>query len=575
MLRLLRWIFRPVVLIVVSVALVGTAALIAFRSDAGPLQPQRPALRGGEQEIAWIYPATGTTQWERFVAAVKRTRDQLESSYPGLRVDEQSTPAAASAGVPEVVLVRPHQGQTRRLVFRWYKLTSDWSTEAWVKELLTRAPYPLAIIGGNNSYWARELAMQMRLLAADLPAEQQPLLLLTTATAEKVPRPEWMPPPSLPPDAPPEEARRVELADIYPGRTYRFCFTNRQMATAITRFLWSRADLRPEADPPYMAQWTDDVYSQDLYDGYQTVLERRAADTFLEQWGFASGCVVLGQPPATLAGSFTPAFRHDPGAYPLKIDSGVGAFDSPNPYEVREVQNLLKPFAKGKAPLPRRLLVVAGQSEPSRRFLRLLARLAPDLVRYFVVATGDAISFNAIYRDRMVTWPIQDLPFTLALFSHRNPIDRKAGFRELGSKKRGRRSEAVAASGTEDLLLATDIVTAVFVAYAGTESGARDAAGLAAGLDALHLDGSRLVLEPRGRALFNPRRKGMRNGFTGEHVICLRPRFEGRRVLSEATIEVWTREPGEDSEQPAWKLVGKLGVSYDEYKAHRERSHGD
>jgi hypothetical protein len=595
---LVRWIFRPIVLIAVSVALVGTAAVIVFRSESGPLQPQRPPLRPGDQEIAWIYPATSTGSWERFVAAVRRTRKRLQVDYPGLEVQDRSAPAAGSGstGVPEIVLARPGG---RRLVFRWYKLTSDWSPEAWVKELLARRPYPLAIIGGNTSLWARELAIHLQLAGADLPEAQRPLLILTTATADRVSRPEWMPAtPPRPGAAPDEEAKQVELAEIYPERTYRFCFTNRQMATAVTQFLWRRADLRPDADQAYLVQWTDDPYSKDLCIGYWRVLDRRVVDTMLQQWAFVSGCVGQGLPAPALAGWLTTGFRHE-GPYTLRIPSGVGGFDLPNTYEQRDVEFLLGAFPKEEKTLlvplkavpgqsggsaregddrtkivPLRLLVVTGQAGPSRRFLRELDRAAPDLVRRFVVATGDSISFNTIYRDRIVTWPIQDLPFTLALFSHRNPIDEKAGFRPL-SRKEGQRNDVVAASGTEDLLLYGDIVEAIVQAGASPVKGIRDAATLAGGLDALHLDGDRLVHQPRGRPLFSPRSKGMRNSFTGEHVVCLRPHFEGRRVQGEATIEVWARLPGADPEHPEWKSAGLLPVSYNESRVPRERPHGD
>ena len=57
------------------------------------------------------------------------------------------------------------------------------------------------------------------------------------------------------------------------------------------------------------------------------------------------------------------------------------------------------------------------------RWLRSL----PD-ARNLVILNGDAIAFNAVYRDRDVVWNILDLPYSLVFFSHRNPIDRAAGF---------------------------------------------------------------------------------------------------------------------------------------------------
>ena len=79
-----------------------------------------------------------------------------------------------------------------------------------------------------------------------------------------------------------------------PGRTYRFCFTNRQIATAITRFLWSRPELPSYANPAYLVQWTDDLYSRDLSVGYNRVLDRRGLEDLVWPWGFTSGTVALG-----------------------------------------------------------------------------------------------------------------------------------------------------------------------------------------------------------------------------------------------------------------------------------------
>src|SRR5436190_1329205 len=94
--------------------------------------------------------------------------------------------AAASAAlvVGAVLLVLLAEGG--RLVFRWYKLTSDWKARDWVEALLKRRPPPLAIIGGSSSDAARELAWQLRRQGAGLPETERPLLLLTTATADRV-----------------------------------------------------------------------------------------------------------------------------------------------------------------------------------------------------------------------------------------------------------------------------------------------------------------------------------------------------------------------------------------------------
>src|SRR5262245_35017033 len=262
----MRWLFRPTVLIVVSGLLVCAAALVMLRSGSESVPPRRSPPRGGDQEIAFIYPATSGTSWDRFVAAVRRASARLQHTYPGLTVRE-SVGSADDSGTatPEVVLEWP--GSSRRLLFRWYKLTSDWTLQAWMKELL-RPPYPLAVIGGSNSHWARELAASLRDACSDIPASSRPLLLVTTATADSVAASD-----RRGDDGP---AETESLTSVYPDRTYRFCFSNRQMATAVTRFIWTQPDLRPDDDPVYLVQWMDDSYSRDLIDGYIRVLDYRA-----------------------------------------------------------------------------------------------------------------------------------------------------------------------------------------------------------------------------------------------------------------------------------------------------------
>src|SRR5207302_8259779 len=108
----------------------------------------------------------------------------------------------------------------------------------------------------------------------------------------------------------------------------------------------------------------------------------------------------------------------------------------------------------------RPLLVLSGQLQPSRRFLRALARLDPTVVRRFVATTGDAVSFNTIYRDRDVAWPIQDFPCDLVLFAHRNPISTEAGFQEIPKESGQGRGVGPASTGTDDVLLYADIMEA-------------------------------------------------------------------------------------------------------------------
>jgi hypothetical protein len=609
----MRWFFRPSVLIVVSVALVGAAAVV-FRTSSARTRPQPLPVAANENEIVWLYPATNTTTWERFVAAVRRGRDRLQKEFPGLEIEDgPSTFPRETAAIPQVALRYPGSG--RRLVYRWYKVTRDWTAGDWIAALLRRDPPPLAVIGGGTSNWGRELAARLRTGGADLPERSQPLLLLTTATADKVLIPEKpaegpdpfadlrAPEPGEDPDKP---MRRMYL--LYPGRTFRFCFTNRQMATAMTRFIWMRKDLRPDGDPACMVQWDDDSYSRDLIDGYYKALSRRVEETALQEalpeaWAWLAGCAARGGfPPALVGGAFPAALAQQGMAgFRLKtpnhqlIDSSVGSFANPNPFEAQVARQLLERLqpvggrqglgppqellprsgdsgaanggaaAGTKAPA-RPLLVVTGQAQPSRRLLRELARSAPDTARAFVVTAGDAIPFNTVYRDRLATWPIQDLPFRLVFFCHHNPVDRSAGFRPQPARlgEAGRRPPPpTSATGTEDLLLFADINEALVLACEKGGKPCRDPETLKQRLLELRWHISRIGYGPSGIHLFG--KTGQRASGTGEHVVYLQPLIQGDRVLPRATIEVhvWKASTGHGR---VWqsRLAKPLEVSYDE-----------
>jgi hypothetical protein len=548
----------------------------------------------GDHEIVWLYAATNTSAWERFVAAVRHTAQRLQDDYPGLEPEADEAFPRQTTAVPQVALPLGRPGLPGgRLVFRWYKLTSDWNTQDWVETLLERRPPPLAIIGGSSSYGARQLAYHLDRVGADLPESLRPLLLLTTATADRVPRlgdgegdgqlpgRERRPAPSEEEEQ--EATPGVPLNQVYRGRTFRFCFTNKQMAAAVGDFIWTQDDLRPRRDPVYMVRWDDDSYSRDLVEGFWRALRLVVTESAARQWSWATSSLVSGFPPG-LGGGIFPVHHagRDGSSFsmailptPQVIDSSVGSFAMPNRYEAKVAGDLLDQVL-AEAPLagvrrrPPRLLLVTGQDKPSRRFLRALARSAPGLARDFVVASGDAISFNTIYRDRQVAWPIQDLPFPLVFFCHQNPIDPEAGFRPDGVGPRrpgGSRGPPAgsSATGTEDILLYSEIVEALLLADSGAgdpgAGPAADPAELGRRLAGARLLEGRLAFGAEGLPLFNSH--GKRQSGTGEHVVCLRPRCDGPRVLPEATIEVWSWTRTEDGY--CWRRRGEpLAVSYDD-----------
>ena len=574
----MKRLFRPSFLIALSAALLVGALALVFQGAPALTRPVPLSVPAGDHEIVWLYPATNTAAWERFVAAVRLASDRLRADHPGLAVPDsaEAFPAQTTA-VPEVALTLPGSGG--RLIFRWYKLTSTWKTRDWVETLLKRRPAPLAIIGGSSSDVARDLACQLRQLSAGLPDDDRPLLLLTTATADRVPdcdepAPE---PERRPPDDPTAEADNtpgVGFNHLYPDRTFRFCFTNRQMAKAVIDFIWTQDDLRPDADPVYLVGWNDDSYSRDLIGGFWRALRYPVARTTVTDWAWMTTAAANPVLPPFANGAPFPTYRLGPfgsdfqmaPAKPYLVDTSVGTFDLPNRFEAERARELVRELLTpqpGRPAQRRPLLVVTGQSGPSRRFLHALNRNAPGLAldrsrpdsgRRIVVATGDAIAFNTIYRDGPVTWSVQDLPFALVFFCHRNPIDRTAGFRPSEDNRAAADEEgSTASTGTEDLLLYGDMIEAL-VSAAGCQAGTCPGpAEMSRRLAAVRLHAGRLVFGTEGVPLFNP--SGNRHGGTGEHVVCLRPVLGADQVFPEATIDTWAWQSGETGGR-AWQRAG-------------------
>jgi hypothetical protein len=574
---MIRHFFRPSILIALSAAVVVGAVVVVFQGPPAQGRPTPLPVAAGEVEIVWLYPATNASSWERFVAAVKRTAERLQDDRPGLQADANAAFPRQTTAVPEVSLSWPASGP--RFVFRWYKLTSDWKAGDWIEALLQRRPPPLAVIGGSSSDSAREVAAHLNRFAGDMPTEDRPLLLLTTATADRV----------VPYAEGEHASAAVPLTQLYPDRTFRFCFTNRQMAMAVSTFLWSRDDLRPDSDPAYLVRWNDDSYSRDLIDGFQRALRVVVARDMANQWAWTASQVVFGSWPPGRGGGVFPAqrlpinqlspytasgFRLETPPQSLGIASSVGSFGTPNRHEAKaagEILDVLQ-FQSQRHPL----LIVSGQTQPSRRLLRALIRAKPDLAGRFVVATGDAISFNTVYRDREVAWNAQELPFPLTFFCHHNPIDAEAGFRP------GEQSDpsGTATTGTEDLLLHGDIVEALLEAGIPTEAHpCANAADLAERLGRVRWHENRIVAGERGIPLFDE--SGQRRSGTGEHVVCLRPAWDedfGYRLLPKATIEVWAwrhRESrGERGRVWEWQRRGQpLNVTYGETRMEGSGPH--
>lgn len=495
----MRWLLRPSTLLLISLVLAVAAGWVMLPAG-GDSRPQPKAVGEDEEEVVWLYSATSASAWERFVSAVRMSVEQhsnIKDPHPVL-VDYANAFPPQTTAVAELSL--RFQYRPGRLVFRWYKLTSEWTVQEWIQALLARKKPPLAIIGGSSSDVALDMAAELN-KQADRLGSRAPLLLITTATT-------------------------VELNRAYPGRTFRFCMNNQRMAEAVTDFIWSQSDLRPDRAPVYVPMWDDDPYSEDL--------TRR----FL----------------GTLKGSPTRPALQGPLPTPQHIFSSVGSFERPNREEAATAEFIIDERLKNDKQ-QRPLLVLPAQTGPSRRFLRALVRTAPREARKFVVASGDALAFNTVYRDRNVTWPIQDLPFTLVLFYHRNPVDERAGFRPMDDRVLGSQDGSRGASGTEDILQFVDIFEAV-VRAVGIRGDDRTSHSIDAGILRELLSGARydetgVCFNNSSPLLFDT--DGDRRPGTGEHIVCIRPRVEqGGRVLPEAEFSVWYWKPT-GSEGGAWE----------------------
>src|SRR5947209_4789971 len=114
----MHWLLRPSILMLVSAAVVlGAAALVLWPWGADT-QPRPQEVTGADQEVAWLYPATNASTWERFVTAVQNAAARPDL---GLTVDSGRAFPPETTAVPEVAL--SVVGGRGRLLFRWYKLT--------------------------------------------------------------------------------------------------------------------------------------------------------------------------------------------------------------------------------------------------------------------------------------------------------------------------------------------------------------------------------------------------------------------------------------------------------------------
>lgn len=505
------------------IALVAAAvAITAFRLGGGAASNRPLDIPPGDEEVAYFHTATNAGTWERFVAGIQHAA----RVQPRFRADVTEAFPDQSTATPQVILSL--EGSDRRLLIRWYKQSAQMRVEDWVREMAKRDRPPLAVVGGGSSDRALELA---RVMAQETGWRgRAPLLFITTATASTLQV---------------SDTEQFELMRVYPNRTYRFCFTNEQMARAVVDFVWSRPELRPMGPPlgslasigngaggpwaalaplqasldepgnVYSVEWRDDPYSVDLARGFREVLFDQEADADFD--------------------SLRPWLGRVASHSPRLINSSVAGFLRPNASEAEAITSLIahdrflqRPIPTG--PMHRSLLILPTVPPPARRILAGLTGAVPGIGRHLVAMSGDGIAFNHVYRDGPLIWNARLVPVPLVFFTHQNPVAWDK------TPPAGEPFRLDPPNGTDDVLHFAEVVRLLAeAAFDVPPLGA--GAGLTSDSDEL----ARRMVD-RDPAYFDP--DGNRRGGRGEYVIYLRPRISQDSAIPSATLEVWSNPDG-------------------------------
>src|SRR5262245_19188011 len=469
-----KWNTMRRILTTLVVVLFAVAVAVAVR-EVVRQKPATPSpVPAGDYEIAWIHTTTNPQTWERMVAGCF----QLTREFPGVQVDDSRAFLDQTAAVPEVAFTVP--GRADRLRIRWYKLSSDVNTADWVRALARRNPAPLAFMGGSSSDRAIELAQALNDQADWKGA--RPLLFITTATANGVAVTDG------------SQWRTDSLIRLYAGRTFRGCFTNEAMARAVVDFVYQDKDLKPTGKDQaraYVLALQDDPYSVDLADQFEQRFRERKD---------------LPVPLRTVLD---------------RIAYSVGTYTEPNPQERDVLDHRILPDLAAHRD-DRALLVLPAVTQPARRMLRAFSADSPLVgMKQLVAITDDGVSFNTVYRDADVLWPVQELSIPLVFFAHQNPVAWETGPGPADTS-------AVRQTATDDVLLFYDMVKVMAKAlYLGERV----------------TDADRFAAKVRAEPLYGP--EGERRTGEGEYIVVVRPQFlENGRVAREAVLEVHRHQAG-------------------------------
>lgn len=534
--RRLSW----VILISLTLAVIVTASRLPWlhgtRMGVDPLP-----VPSGDREIAWLHNPTSFESWDNFVWGVKRAEMAEAGAPTGLEVDDTAAFPHRTTAIPEIVIRRKgYQGSLR---IRWYKVTDEATQEAWVSALARRDPPPLAVLGGWSSDRAKELADAMRDTIWSGP---RPLLFLGTATADKVD----------PEDDNASGDQGPSLISVY-DQSFRFCFTNRQMADAVTDFVLSDPTLRPgsigwaglrsipiiaagplagitalatetkvdwPSFPAFAIEWKDDPYSTDLSFKFREAFMKRTGEVA----GFPKLNVEINPVPFS-----------------------TGRMNRPNPVEAELAEHILNNLPPSGT---RTVLVVPSVTAPTRRVLRTLVQGNPAVGRRLVAVTGDGLGVNTFFRDRDFAWPVRSLPIPIVMFTHADPFAWDTP--GTATPPHGYELEPPAPgsvrSSTEDIQLFTRLTCVVSAGVFPP-----DVTSIVSTPDALAAN-----LRSLKPAFFD--QAGNRLSGSGEHIVVLRPIFPGEapanRPHLDATLEVYKQGPISQE----WQLIHTQALGHNQ-----------
>jgi hypothetical protein len=533
--RLWTWLTLISLAIAIAVAASRLPWIRGSRTAADP----KP-VPSGDLEIAWVHNPTSFESWDNFVWGVKRAEMVEDGSPSDLQVDDSGAFPHRTTAVPEIVIRR--KGYDGSLRIRWYKVTDIATQEAWVNALAARNPPPLAILGGWSSDRAKELAVAMR--DKNWPASR-PLLFLITATADKVD----------PEDDNTSGDQGPSLISVY-DRSFRFCFTNRQMADAVTDFVLSDPTLRPGS-----IGWPGLRTITAAAAGTLTAVTALAAETKIELPSFPAFAIEWKDDPYStdLSYKFREAFqqRTGPGSGLPRLEMRVnpvpfstGRMNRPNPVEAEVAEHILNNLPPQGT---RTVFVVPSVTAPTRRVLRSLVQGNPAVGRKVVAVTGDGLGVNTFFRDRDFAWPVRSLPIPVVMFTHADPF----GWDIPGSgpaPPKGYELETplpgAVRSSTEDIQLFTRLtrVVASGIFPGGSTTIVANSDALASNLKSL---------KP---AFFD--KDGNRVSGRGEHIVVLRPVFPGEAPPDRPHLDAWLEVYSNQAEIKGWQLMHTRTLSH-------------